>query len=63
MQKTHTFISHALVGEDYISPTIKFNLHDDWYTREEMLEHFKQYLVAVGYHFKESEQITITRGE
>lgn len=64
MQKIFTFTSHGIVGESgYISPTVEYNVHDDWNTRNEMLEHFQQFLVGVGYHFEENSKIVVITGE
>jgi hypothetical protein len=64
MQKNVTFINHGLLGESgYTSPTLELTLHDEDYTREDMLEHFQQFLVGIGYPFSEHETIKIHNGE
>lgn len=64
MEKSFTFISHALGGESgYISPKLEVSLYDDHYTRSEMLEELQAFMIGCGYQFEAGEHLAITNGE
>ena len=64
MQKSYTFISHALGGESgYISPELEVSLFADHYTRDEIIEEFQAFMIGCGYQFEAGENLGITKGE
>lgn len=63
--KAYTFICHSQERNlfDGITDEIQYTIHDADKTRDEMLESFRNFLIASGYHFKSSETIQVVDEE
>jgi len=58
------FKNYGVMGESgYSSPTVEMTLHDEVYTRNELLEEFQTFMKACSYHFDSEEFIEVVSSE